>query len=298
MTGKKELVSVVITTKNEEKNIENCLLSLKYQTYKNIEIIVVDNNSTDNTKEITKKYTKKFYDKGPERSAQRNFGMIEKSNGKFVMFLDADMILSPSAIESCINAIKDNVALHIPEIVLGKNYFSKVRRFERTFYNGTAVDGARFFLKSAFIKVKGFDEKLNGPEDWDIDKKIKQIGKIGLVEEKENIGNWKMKDFILDKGVNPKDYGVVIYHNESEFDLKKYISKKGYYAKTFDDYIKKWGKHDEDIKKQFGFYYRFFGVFVEKGKWRKLLLHPLLTFGVYYLRFLVGIKFLWRKSEI
>lgn len=293
-----EKVSVIITTKNEEKNIGNCLESLKSQNYENIEIIVVDNNSTDKTKEIAKKYTKKVYNKGPERSVQRNFGMIEKSEGKFVMFLDADMILSPLAIESCINSIKDNAALHIPEIVLGKSFFSKVRRFERTFYNGTVIDGARFFLKSAFVKVKGFDEKLNGPEDWDIDKKIKQIGKISLVQEKEvNLENWKMKSFILEKGVNPKNYGVCIYHNESEFDLKKYLTKKGYYAKTFDDYILKWGEKDKDVKKQFGIYYRLFGVFVENEKWKKLIMHPLLTFGVYYLRFLVGIKFLKRKNN-
>lgn len=295
----RELVSVVITTKNEELNIENCLKSIKYQTYDNIEIIVVDNQSSDKTKEIAKKYTKKVFNKGPERSAQRNYGMIEKSKGKYVMFLDADMILSPSVVKICINYMKKGfVALHIPEIVLGKKFFSKVRRFERTFYNGTVIDGARFFLKSAFVKVKGFDEKLNGPEDWDIDKKIKQMGEIGLIEEKENIENWSMKNFILGNGVNPKEYGVVIYHNESEFNLKKYISKKGYYAKTIEHYIAKWGKNDEDIKKQFGFYYRFLGVFVENGKWKKLVLHPILTFGIYYLRFMVGIKFLKRKNEI
>ena len=294
----KELVSVIITTKNEEKNIENCLESIRSQTYKYIEIIVVDNNSSDKTKEIANRYTKNVFDKGPERSAQRNYGMIEKSKGKFVMFLDADMILSPSVIESCVNSIGENIALHIPEIVLGKKYFSKVRRFERTFYDGTVIDGARFFLKSAFVEVKGFDEKLNGPEDWDIDKKIKQIGKIDLIKMNEDVENWKMKDLILEKGINPKKYGVVIYHNEAEFDLNKYISKKGYYSKTFDNYIKKWGKNDRDVGKQFGIYYRFLGVFIEKGKWKKLLLHPILTLGMYYLRFLVGIKFLGRKNEI
>jgi glycosyltransferase involved in cell wall biosynthesis len=57
----KAFVSVVITTKNEEKNIANCLESIKRQTYpqNRIEIIVVDNNSTDGTKEIARKYTKK-----------------------------------------------------------------------------------------------------------------------------------------------------------------------------------------------------------------------------------------------
>ena len=52
------LVSVVITTKNEEKNIENCLKSILNQTYPRdkIEIIVVDNNSSDRTKEIVQTF--------------------------------------------------------------------------------------------------------------------------------------------------------------------------------------------------------------------------------------------------
>ena len=71
------LVSVVITTRNEEKNIENCLMSIQEQTYKHIEIIVIDNNSSDKTKELSKQYTNKVFNQGPERSAQRNYGMIE-----------------------------------------------------------------------------------------------------------------------------------------------------------------------------------------------------------------------------
>jgi glycosyltransferase involved in cell wall biosynthesis len=292
------LVSITITTKNEEKNIQNCLESIKAQTYQNIEIIVVDNNSTDKTKEIAKKYTNNVFDKGPERSAQRNLGMINKSKGTYVMFVDADMIFSPTLIEECVNLMEKNdfTALHIPEIVLGSKFYSQVRRFERTFYNGTVIDGARFFNRNAFTKVGGFDETMSGPEDWDIDKKIKQVGKIGLLLNGNKYKNWNLEKLILEKGVNPKNYGAVIYHNEAEFDLKKYISKKGYYSTSFDTYIKKWGTSDSDIKKQLGFSYRFVGVFVENGKWLKLLTHPFLTFGMYYLRFLVGIKFLTRRK--
>lgn len=60
--NKLPLVSIVITTKNEEKNIGNCLESMKVQTYsqEKIEIIVVDNNSTDTTKEIAKNIPRRF----------------------------------------------------------------------------------------------------------------------------------------------------------------------------------------------------------------------------------------------
>lgn len=58
------IVSVVVTTKNEERNIETCLRSFLAQTYAPIEIIVVDNGSTDRTKEIARKYTDQVFDRG------------------------------------------------------------------------------------------------------------------------------------------------------------------------------------------------------------------------------------------
>src|SRR3990172_11954649 len=129
------LVSIIITTKNEENNIANCLKSIKAQSYpqEKIEIIVVDNASTDKTKEIALTYTDKVFDKGPERSAQRNYGMIDKSSGHYVMYIDADMILSPDLISACVNYTNQthSTALHIKEIILGQSYWSKVRRFER-----------------------------------------------------------------------------------------------------------------------------------------------------------------------
>jgi glycosyltransferase involved in cell wall biosynthesis len=275
------LVSVIITTKNEEKNIENCLKSIKEQDYPKdlIEIIVVDNNSADTTKEIALHYTNQVFDKGPERSAQRNFG-VEKSSGEYFLYLDADMTLHADVIKDCVEKISvipveteiqsnNIVALYVSEIVMGEKYFSRVRRFERSFYDATVIDCARFIEKSAFQKVGGFDENLTGPEDWDLDKKLRQLGKTSLVT-------------------------TPIYHNEAEFDLKKYLDKKGYYAKKFDTYIAKWGKNDPDLQKQFGLYYRFFGVFVEKGKWEKMFAHPLLTAGMFMLRCLVGLKFLMR----
>ncbi|MBU4481210.1 glycosyltransferase, partial [Patescibacteria group bacterium] len=105
------LVSIVITTKNEERNIANCLGSILRQTYfcDKIEIIVVDNNSTDKTKDLVESFKVKsykagckikFFNKGPERSAQRNFG-VAQAQGEYILYLDADMILSPDVIKEC-----------------------------------------------------------------------------------------------------------------------------------------------------------------------------------------------------
>ena len=271
------LVSITITTKNEENNIADCLKSIKQQTYpqKFIEIIVIDNNSIDKTKQLAKKYTKKVFNKGPERSVQRNFGMIEKSKGKYLMFLDADMTLSKTTINKAVSELEntDLGALYIHEIILGDSFFSKVRNFERSFYNGTVIDCVRFIKKGIFRKVGGFDPSLTGPEDWDLDKKIRKIAKTAVLDN------------------------AVIYHNEGRFELKNYLSKKSYYSKSFDKYIKKWGKSDVNIKKQFSPFYRYFIVFTEHGKWKKLILHPFLSLGIIYLRFLVGVVYLGRKSE-
>lgn len=297
------LVSVIITTKNEEKNIQNCLDSILSQTYKNIEIIVVDNNSTDKTKEICMQFALSersesngslrsrqggrsnpvenrphpsfsFHTFGPERSAQRNYG-INKAQGKYIIYLDADMIVSENVISECVNKIESDekaVGLYIPEIVTGDSFWCKVRRYERSFYNGTVIDCVRFFTKDAFEKVKGFDETMSGPEDWDFDKKIRGIGKTNIIKSE-------------------------IFHNESNFNLIKYLDKKAYYAKSFDKYISKWGSNDKDIKKQLGVWYRYFGVFIEDDKWKKIVSHPTLFFGMFFLRFLIGVKYLDTKFK-
>lgn len=293
------LVSMVVTTKNEAKNIENCLASIAAQTYPKIESIVVDNQSDDETKALALKYTDKVYDKGPERSAQRNFGLLEKSAGQLLMFIDADMILAANLVEEAVNMMLTGhyVALHIPEIVLGQNFFSQVRRFERGFYDGTPIDGARFFSKEKLAEIGGFDESMSGPEDWDLDKKFKQIGQIGLLDGPSAPQDPAIEALLKERGVDPAKHGAVVYHNEAEFDLGAYLKKKGYYAQSFDGYIEKWGPDDPDVKRQFSPAYRFCGVFIEDGKWTRLVAHPALSLGMYFLRFMVGVKFLTRARS-
>ncbi len=263
------LVSIVIATKNEEQNIRKCLLSLKRQFYKPIQIIVVDNNSKDKTVKVAKKYTSDVYTAGPERSTQRNFAAKKIAKGKYLLFLDSDMTVSKNMILACVMRLEknENVAgLYIKENVVGSSFWSKVRRFERSFYDGTVIDGLRFFQRNIFLKSGGFDERLYACEDWDLDKRMKKYGRTDFISQP-------------------------IYHNESKFDLKKYLDKKGYYSVNFNVYIRKWGKNDPDIRRQFGLRYRLFWVFVEEGKWKKLLWHPLLAICMLVLRILAGWKY-------
>jgi glycosyltransferase involved in cell wall biosynthesis len=298
MSTELPLISVVVTTKNEEKHIGNCLTSIVAQDYPRdrIEVIVVDNQSDDRTKEISLQFTDKVFDKGPERNTQRNMGLLELATGEYKVWIDADMILSPSLLSACVTTIQKSgdVALNVSEVVLGQGFWSKVRRFERSFYDNTVIDGCRFICAGPLKQSGGFaKEWTHGPDDWDLDKKLKQYGSIGFVDVPQNPDSWgEIKDYIKQRGVDPDDFGISIYHDESDFDMRYYLGKKRYYIANFQKYIDRWGADDPDVKKQLGLWYRYFVVFVENGKWTKILRHPVLFLGMWLLRGLVGIVYL------
>lgn len=216
----KPVVSIIITTKNESKTIERLLKSIKSQTFNKLETIVVDNASNDDTKKISKNYTKLVFNKGPERSAQRNFG-VKKAKGEYILILDADMELSRGLVKECVSVISKNKnigTVTIPEISVAKTFWEKVKAFERSFYNSkgdSAVDAARFFRKKSFMEVNGYDETITGPEDWDLPERIIKLGyKNSRVKSK-------------------------IFHYEKIDNPLKLAQKKYYYALTSHRYLKK-----------------------------------------------------------
>jgi len=282
MIMKKKSVSVLIATKNEGKNIARCLRSLKRQSYqkKYIEIILIDNGSSDRTVEYAKKMVDKIYDiskyikQNPIlnfRGAQVNYG-FEKSGGEIIFFPDADMTFSETLLEEAVFKINQNKfdALYIPETIVGKGLLGKVRNFERSFYNQTSIDGLRIIKRDIFEKVGGFDiKKIQfGFDDWDLTKRIKSVtNKISITSSS-------------------------IYHHEEKINLITYLTKKSNYTGASNGYINKWGINDKDVKKQFGIAYRYFYVFTENEKWKKLLRHPLMACYLYILKFLVGLGYL------
>lgn len=171
------LVSVVITTKNEEDVLEELLKSLKRQTYRHVEIIVVDNHSTDRTLRIARRYTQWCYLKGPERSLQRNFG-ARNAHGAYLLFLDADMMVEPPVIEECVRLVHkktDVKIVVIPERSVGTGFWAECKILERACYaNDDTIEAARFFEARVFWEMGGYDERLTGPEDWDLPQKIKR----------------------------------------------------------------------------------------------------------------------------
>jgi len=304
---KRPLFSLVLRTKNEIKNIINFVESVKTQTYENIEFIVVDNYSTDGTYEYLTENNIDVYQKGPERTAQGNYGMLIKSTGKYVGYFDADMILSPNLVESAVHCLEDSkgvIGLHIREVILGKGFWSSVRRFERSFYEGTLIDAARIFRRNTLCEVGGFDEEsfiTPSAEDWDLDKRIKKYGEIFFLKDPySNVNrklNKKITALIEDSGIDSANDFPCFYHNEEDFSFKWYINKKKYYSKSITKYIEKWGRSDVDLRQQLGFYYRYFIVFIENKKWKRFFSNPILFISMYVNLIAVGVIFLMSRKK-
>lgn len=100
-----DLISVIIPVYQVEKYIERCLESVINQTYKNIEIILIDDESKDNSGKICEEYAQKdkriivVHKKNEGVSVARNLG-IEKSNGKYIAFIDSDDYVEKKYIEN------------------------------------------------------------------------------------------------------------------------------------------------------------------------------------------------------
>lgn len=256
MVKRNPKISIIITTKNEAEVIKNLLESIKNQSYKNFEVILVDNYSSDKTIEIAKKHNIKIYQKGPERSTQRNYG-VEKASGDYVLILDADMMLTDDVLYE-LSKIKTKMGL-IPEKSYGTGYFVKFKVFEREFYEGEdSIEAPRFFNRKLFLKYEGYDKGITGPEDYDLPLRMK----------KDGYKTSRIKSYIL--------------HNERKFNPLKSAKKKFYYASKSTKYIL---RHREMMILQGNLILR--PVFIKK--WKKLLSYPFLTFGMLLIKTLEGV---------
>ncbi len=137
-------VSIIIPAYNAEKYIEKCLDSLLSQTLKEIEIIVINDGSKDNTESIIKSYSDKRikYYKNTNHGIgyTRNFG-IDKATGKYIMFLDSDDYVEKNICEELYNkAEKDNLDLVICDFYKEYDNGNKETIKTSSFKNSTLKD--------------------------------------------------------------------------------------------------------------------------------------------------------------
>ena len=194
------LVSIIIPAYNAEKYIQRALESALAQTYKDIEIIVIDDGSTDKTAEIIKTYQDPriiyIFQKNQGQGPARNNG-IKKSQGEYITFLDADDYYFPEKVEKQVRFLENHSeyqavycnALHFysahPLVFFKKkhNYHSGdifKDLLESSYINLNTIMVSRQILDKAGL----FNENRYCPEDWELWLKISRAGfQFGYLDE-------------------------------------------------------------------------------------------------------------------
>ena len=250
------LVSVIVPTRNSSYTIATCLESIRAQTYPDIEIIVVDNNSVDNTQKIAEFYGKVLI-KGPERSVQRNYG-AKNAKGKYLFFVDSDMELTRNVVEECVEKVEKASAVVIPDhISVGKGFWANCRALEKACYIHDDIDpnveAARFFFKDVFWEMNGYDERVTGIEDWDLSQRVKEAGyKIS-----------KAKSFIK--------------HHVGNLTLTKNTMKAFYYEKNSSNYFER--------HKHLTLKHVVLSRLAYLRDWKRLAREPVHTVGMVFMKF-------------
>ncbi|MBR3835215.1 MAG: glycosyltransferase family 2 protein [Clostridia bacterium] len=251
------VVSIIIPVYNAEKTLVRCLDSLLAQTLKNIEIIVVDDGSTDSSPQICDEYAVRFgivviHKQNGGVSAARNKG-LEAANGKYIMFCDSDDWVEESYVENFYKCIeKTDVDLVVSGFVLNDLKEQKTDVF------CSESDEDLFLEKKGFVKLRELNF-LAFPWNKLFKKEILQkqeiLFKEGLSECEDLIFNLQYITFC--------DNGMIIipqanyhyefregslrsnYHNDRFFDVIKPIFN------TYEETIKKTGVNDADFLTDF-----------------------------------------------
>lgn len=205
-------VSVVVPTRDSADVIGDCLRSLRSQSRPPDEVVVCDGGSSDETRAIASSLGAVVVDHPPNRSAQRNRG-ADQATGTNLLFIDSDMRLTPEVIAQCLDAMSDGVAaVVIPEVFVGDGFWAGVRGHERTFYNGVWwIEAARFYRADAFRASGGFDTEMIGPEDWDLDQRIRAHGAVARIR-------------------------AHIDHDEGRTSVRRLLTKKAHYAGSMEQF--------------------------------------------------------------
>jgi glycosyltransferase involved in cell wall biosynthesis len=258
--NKNELISVIIPCYNSEKTINRAIDSVINQSYKNLEILVIDDGSTDNTRNIINNYIKNdtrikyFYlDNSGGPSLPSNFG-VDKSEGEFVAFLDHDDEWALNKLERQLNLIKSdqidfvscftyfvNTITGFSDRVIIKKYLNyKNIILEKNFILSLS---SILMKKKVFCDIGGFDERLKGIQDWDLYIRLFVKGyQFGFIDN-YLLYNYKQENslslkFSEDKFI--KETSIIYKKNEEFYSSKKiksnYLKSLGVTCQSFGHY--------------------------------------------------------------
>jgi glycosyltransferase involved in cell wall biosynthesis len=193
-----KLVSIVIPTFNSEKTILNCINSVFNQTYQNFEIIICDDNSTDNTREIFKKITDNrvriyYLDKNCGSAVARNVAM-QNAKGSFFAFLDSDDEWHANKLENQIPCFSDiNVGLVLSGATIIKNENKRViyipkKDWEITSHKKLFLGEIKYLTPTIVIRRECVEKigymipELRRNQDYDFFLRILKYFKLKILE--------------------------------------------------------------------------------------------------------------------
>jgi len=210
------LVSVVIPTYNHAKYVTKAVESVLIQTYPNIEIIVVDDGSTDNTTEVLRPYLAKIqyiYKQNGGTSSALNCG-INQATGKYICWLSADDMFMPEKTAKQVFLMEHDGpfgfsytsftfvdAVGKAGDVINSFYYENKKDMVLKLMEGCFINGSTVMMqKSALEKTGGFDETLPTAHDYDMWFRLLRNYPCGFLDEQLLKYRWH--------GENMSLYGV------------------------------------------------------------------------------------------
>lgn len=174
-------ISIIIPTYQHGDTIETCLLSLFNQIFKDFEIIVVNDGSTDNTTEVLEKYKdriKIINQKNLGAPAARNKGFKE-STGDFLIFCDADVKTRQEMLTKMLGTLEKH-----PEASFAYSSFMWGRKkFGLREFDAESLKKMNYITSTTLIRREhfpGWDEKLKKLQDWDLWLQMLEQGHTGV----------------------------------------------------------------------------------------------------------------------
>lgn len=184
------LVSIIVPSYNYDKYIGAAIESALAQTYENIEVIVADDGSVDNSVNVARKYHVKVIKLKHMGLAGAFRRGVEASKGEFLLNLNSDDILHPSYVKETLAALEEDskIAYAYTQMVgfgAGSYHFEscpfslKMLLKRPAYFPATAL-----IRKSAFLEAGGYDARLPFHEDWDFWLKLAENGEYGVLMPK------------------------------------------------------------------------------------------------------------------
>ncbi len=170
------MISIIIPIYNQANKINKCLDSILQQSYRNYEVIIVNDGSTDNLSEVLVKYKKEFGNKLELITNQHRHGApyarnkgFQRSRGEYVLFCDADLILYPNMLQVSLDKLK-----RFPQASYAyAGHRFGLKKFSSFPFDPELLKKMPYIHTCALIRrddfpKQGFDENLKRMQDWDL----------------------------------------------------------------------------------------------------------------------------------